>query len=64
MEVGGPAFRGFADLIEMDGIEVYGATSDRMLQLLRDKAATLGEHGSVVVGDLHAGFARIGPPAA
>lgn len=61
MEVGGPAFRGFAELIEMEGIEVYGATSDRMLQLLDEKASTLGERGSVVVGDLHAGFARIGP---
>lgn len=47
----------------MEGIEVYGATSDRMLQLLDEKASMLGEWGSVVVGDLHAGFARIGPTA-
>ena len=63
MEIGGPAFRSFAELIEMEGIEVYGATSDRMLQLLNEKAAMLGERGSVVAGDLHAGFARIGSPA-
>lgn len=59
MEVGGPAFRGFAELIEMEGIEVYGSTSGRMLDQLNEKVATLGEHGRVVVGDLHAGFARV-----
>lgn len=63
MEIGGPAFRGFAELIEMEGIEVYGATNDRMLELLDEKAAMLGERGTVVVGDLHAGFARTGSPA-
>lgn len=60
MEIGGPAFGGFAELIEMEGIEVYGATSDRMLELLEEKAAMLGDRGTVVVGDLHAGFARHG----
>jgi hypothetical protein len=59
MEIGGPAFRGFAELIEMEGIEVYGTTSDRMLRQLDDKVVMLGERGSVVVGDLHAGFARV-----
>lgn len=60
MEIGGPEFRGFASLIEMEAIEVYGPTTDRMLELLDEKAAMLGEHGRVEVGDLHAGFARVG----
>ena len=63
MEVGGPAFRGFAELIEMEGIEVYGSTSGRMLDQLNEKVAMLGEHGRVVLGDLHAGFARVGATA-
>lgn len=59
MEVGGEAFRGFADLIDMEGIEVYGEPSDRMLEQLESKARDLGDRGSVSVGTLHAGFTRI-----
>ncbi len=40
MEIGRPAFRRFADLIEMKGIEVYGPTSSRMLQQLEEKGST------------------------
>jgi hypothetical protein len=58
LDVGGPAFRGFAPLIEMEGIEVYGPTSDRMLEQLNEKAAVLGDRGTVVVCGLHSGFAR------
>lgn len=60
MEVGGPAFRGFAHLIEMEGIEVYGEASGRMLEQLREKAAALGDEGRVVVQHRHAGFERLG----
>lgn len=59
MEVGGEAFRGFADLIEMEGIEIYGEPSDRMMEQLQNKAAALGEAGRVVVDRRHAGFARL-----
>lgn len=59
MEVGGEAFRGFADLIEMEGIEVYGEPTDRMVELLEQKATALGEAGRVVVDRQHAGFARL-----
>ncbi|MDZ7679472.1 MAG: hypothetical protein U5K29_13095 [Acidimicrobiales bacterium] len=58
MEVGGPAFRTFSDLIEMEGIEVYGPASERMLEQLEAKAAALGEDGRVVVTDRYAGFSR------
>ncbi len=59
MDVGREAFREFGDLIEMEGIEVYGEPSDRMLEQLESKARDLGESGSVTVGSLHAGFSRL-----
>lgn len=59
MEVGGPMFRSFADLIDMEAIQVYGPTSARMLEQLDAKAAALGEEVDVVVDDLYAGFARL-----
>jgi quinol monooxygenase YgiN len=62
MEVGGPAFRRFTNLVEMSGIEVYGKPSDSLLERLRAKAAMLGS-GTVVVHDFHAGFARFGGPS-
>ena len=61
MEIGGPAFRGFADLIEMEGIEIYGVPSERMLEQLHQKAEMRGEDCRVVVGTLHEGFSRLSP---
>lgn len=60
MDVGASAFARFSEFIEMDAIEVYGEASNRMLEQLERKAATLGEHGRVSVQPLHAGFARLG----
>ena len=60
MEIGIPAFRQFGDLIEMEGIEIYGEPSDRMLEQLQQKVEMLGDHGRVVVDRLDAGFTRIG----
>ena len=57
MEVAGPAFRRFADLITLSSIHVYGEPSDRALEQLHEKARLLGS-GSVVVHGLHAGFTR------
>lgn len=59
MEVGGEAFRGFAHLIEMEGIEVFGEPTDRMLEQLEKKARALGEGGRVVVDRRYAGFSRL-----
>lgn len=59
MEVGGEAFRGFADLIEMESIEIYGEPTNRMMEQLQQKAEALGEAGRVVVDRQHAGFARL-----
>ena len=59
MEVGGAAFREFADLLDMEGIEVYGDTSDRMLEELDRKARDLGDAGTVTVRPVHVGFSRL-----
>lgn len=60
LDVGGEAFRGFADLIEMEGIEVYGEPSDDVLERVRAKAEALGDAGRVVVEPRRAGFERLG----
>jgi quinol monooxygenase YgiN len=59
MKIAGPRFREFTDLIKLSTIEVYGQVSERMLQLLREKAELLGS-GSVVVHKPYVGFARLG----
>ncbi|WP_046472100.1 hypothetical protein [Allosalinactinospora lopnorensis] len=58
MEVAGPVFRKFADLIELRAIEAYGRLSDKALSGLHQKALMLGENGSVVVDEPYAGFTR------
>lgn len=63
MDVGGAAFAGFAELIEMEAIEVYGEPTDRVLEQLQRKADALGKDGRVVVDHLHAGFSRLSASA-
>jgi len=58
MTVAGPAFAGFAELITLSTLDVYGKPSEELLELLRRKAQMLGDT-TVVVHDLQAGFARI-----
>jgi hypothetical protein len=58
MEIGGPAFRKFIELIDLRTIEVYGRPSDKVLELLQQKLEMLGENGSVIVHEQHAGFTR------
>jgi quinol monooxygenase YgiN len=58
MEIAGPVFRKFTDLIKLRAIEVYGRPSGKVLNQLQQKAEMLGENGSVVVHDQHAGFMR------
>jgi hypothetical protein len=62
MEIGGPGFRKFADLIDLLRIDVYGAPTDRVLKQLQQKAMMLG-NGTVAVHERHAGFARFGTRA-
>ena len=57
MDIAGPAFRGFADLLVLHGIDVYGNPSEELLSRLWRKAQMLGSE-RVAVHRLHAGFAR------
>jgi hypothetical protein len=59
MEVGGPVFRKFADLITLSSIRVYGEPTEKAIRQLHDKAQSLG-CDEVVVHGLHAGFSRFG----
>jgi hypothetical protein len=60
MEVAGPAFRRFADLITLSAIDIYGSPSEKALRQLQEKAQVLGS-GQVVVHELQAGFSRFEP---
>jgi hypothetical protein len=59
MDVAGPEFRRFADLITLSSIRVYGEPSDKTVRQLHDKARMLG-CDDVVVQGLEAGLARFG----
>jgi len=58
VEIGGPEFRKLAHLITLRAIEVYGRPSEKALEQLRQKAAMLGDGGSVISVGRHAGFMR------
>ena len=58
MTVAGPAFAGFAELVTLSTLDVYGKPSGELLELLRRKVQMLGD-ATVVVHDLQGGFARI-----
>lgn len=59
-EIGASAFRGFAEFIDLESIDVYGEPSERGLEQLRRKAEALGGSSEVTVHRSHEGFARIG----
>ena len=59
MEIAGPVFAGFADLLTLRTMDVYGTASAKVLEQLRRKAELLGT-ATVEVHDLQAGFARHG----
>lgn len=61
MEVGGEEFRKLGHLIRLTGIECYGRPSERALEQLRQKAAALGDGGTVVTVGRTAGFTRVAP---
>ncbi|RWM87061.1 MAG: hypothetical protein EOR84_30065 [Mesorhizobium sp.] len=58
MKVAGPAFPKFVQFIKLLTIDVYGKLSDNLLEQMRQKAQLLG-NGTVLVHELHAGFARV-----
>jgi quinol monooxygenase YgiN len=57
MEVAGPIFRRFVELVTLSSIHVYGDPSEKLLRQLHEKARLLGR-GTVAVDALHAGFTR------
>jgi quinol monooxygenase YgiN len=57
MEVAGPLFRQFVDLVTLTSIHIYGEPSEKVLEQSHEKARLLGR-GTVVVQSLHAGFTR------
>jgi hypothetical protein len=63
MKIGGPVFRKFAELIDLETIEVYGQPSETVLQQLWQKARMLGR-GAVHVHSCYAGFDRSGSAGA
>lgn len=63
MDIGGPRFRKFAELLELRSIDVYGEPSEKVMRQLREKAAVLGEGGGLAVHRPHDGFVRFGSPS-
>lgn len=59
LDVGREEFRKLAHLLTLTAIECYGRPSQRALEQLRDKAAALGEGGTVASLGRHAGFSRL-----
>jgi hypothetical protein len=60
MEVAGPVFAKFADLLVLRTIDIYGSPSERVIEQLRPKPQLLGT-ASVAVDERQAGFARFVP---
>jgi quinol monooxygenase YgiN len=59
MEVAGPVFAKFADLLVLRTIDIYGSPSEKVVEQLRRKAELLGT-ASVAVHERQAGFTRFG----
>ena len=57
MELAGPVFAKFADLVVLRTIDVYGSPSENVLEQLRRKAELLGT-ATVTMHDRQTGFAR------
>jgi quinol monooxygenase YgiN len=60
MEVAGPVFRQFVELVTLSSIHVYGEPNEKVLKQLHEKARLLGRGAvPVEVDALHAGFTRL-----
>jgi quinol monooxygenase YgiN len=62
MDVAGPRFVRFADLVKLRSTHTYGEPSEKAVGQLRDKVRPLG-NGEVTVHPPHAGFGRFALPA-
>lgn len=63
MDIGAEEFRKLGHLLRLTGIECYGRPSERALDQLRQKAAALGDAGTVVSVGRSAGFTHFAPTA-
>jgi hypothetical protein len=59
MELAGPVFAKFADLVVLRTVDIFGSPSEKVVEQLRKKAELLGT-ATVTVHDRQAGFARFG----
>ncbi len=59
LDIGSAEFRKLAHLLTLTAIECYGRPSERALEQLRHKAATLGDGGTVVSIGRFAGFTHL-----
>jgi hypothetical protein len=57
MDVAGPRFARFADLVTLSSIRIFGELSPKAVKQLENKVQLLGS-GEVTVHPLHAGFGR------
>jgi hypothetical protein len=61
LNVGGEEFRKLANLLTLTSIECYGRPGKRALEQLRQKAAALGDGGTIVSIGRYAGFTHLAP---
>lgn len=59
MDIGSAEFRKLAHLVTLTAIECYGRPSERALEQLRQKAASLGDGGAIVSIERSAGFTHL-----
>ena len=59
MNMAGPVFAKFEELIKLSTMDVFGEPSDHLLEQIRQKVRMLGD-AMVSVHELHAGFDRFG----
>lgn len=57
MDVAGPRFARFADLLKLESIHIYGEPSPKAVRQLQEKLELLGT-GELTVEPLHSGFSR------
>lgn len=63
IEIGGPEFKKLAPYITLREIEVFGHLGARAAELVEQKAAVLGDHGTVTIHAQFAGFDRLELPS-
>jgi hypothetical protein len=59
VEIGAPEFKKLAPYLTLREIEVFGHLSETAVELVRQKAAMLGDGGRVTLHEQFAGFGRI-----